>query len=63
METPQTDSGRTVNIAQAVALLGRTRRTVYYWIKAGYLHRVETAAGPRVTWESVVTCKQVRCGR
>jgi excisionase family DNA binding protein len=46
---------RSVLIAEAVARLGVSRRTVYYWIKRGRLETVRTAAGgsQRVTVESI----------
>ena len=46
--------GRSVSIAQAIQLLGVSRRTVYYWIGNGRLQTVRTRGGSqRVLTESV----------
>ena len=46
--------GRSVSIAQAIQLLGVSRRTVYYWIGNGRLQTVRTLGGSqRVLTESV----------
>ena len=36
---------RSVLIDQAVAMLGVSRRTVYYWIRQGRLHTIRTRCG------------------
>lgn len=38
-------SRRTVNIMQAAALTGVSRRTIYYWLKGGKVEYVRTAGG------------------
>jgi len=51
----------TVSLYQACQLLGVSRRTVYYWIKAGRLRTVRTALGSqRVLVESLRACWQDR---
>jgi excisionase family DNA binding protein len=46
--------GRSVSIAQAIQILGVSRRTVYYWIGQGRLQTVRTRGGSqRVLTESV----------
>ena len=46
--------GRSVSIAQAIQLLGVSRRTVYYWIGNGRLQTVRTLGGSqRVLTDSV----------
>lgn len=36
---------RTVNIAQACAIAGVSRRSIYYWLEAGKVEYVRTAGG------------------
>ena len=36
---------RTVNIAQACAIAGVSRRSIYYWLEAGKIEYVRTAGG------------------
>jgi excisionase family DNA binding protein len=50
-----------LSIVQAVEALGVSRRTIYYWIKAGRLQTFRTSMGSqRVLVGSVVTCWRVR---
>lgn len=44
---------RHVNIIQAAALLGVSRRTIYYWLKSGRLQPVKTPYGTLITVESL----------
>lgn len=39
------EASQMVNIAQAVAIAGVTRRTIYNWINAGKLRYTRTAGG------------------
>lgn len=50
----------TVNIDQAAALVGVSRRTIYNWLHAGKLQYVRTAGGsirifPASLWQSADT--------
>jgi len=48
-EGPSIDSGQLrrprVNVAQACAIAGVSRRTIYYWIVLGKIEYVRTAGG------------------
>jgi hypothetical protein len=41
------DDPRTVNLDQAVRIAGRTRRTLYYWMRDGVLPFVQIKPGHR----------------
>lgn len=47
VEATAPDGRRLVNIAQACALTGVTRRTIYNWMRAGSIEYVLTAGGHR----------------
>jgi excisionase family DNA binding protein len=55
--TPETQLGRSVSIERAAETLGVSRRTIYYWIRAGRLQTVRTLGGSqRVLLESLREC-------
>lgn len=48
-----TSERRTVNIPQAIELLGRSRRTIYYWLKSGRLEFKKANGSVRIFEDSV----------
>lgn len=56
-------SGATVSLDRACLELGISRRTLYYWIRAGRLRTIRTRGGSqRVVWNSAAAGPEVESG-
>jgi predicted site-specific integrase-resolvase len=58
-----TDPDRYVNTVRACALTGVSRRSIYYWIKAGDVRSVDSGHGTMVRLSDVIARSQKRTRR